>query len=465
MNNCNRSRLYNAKFKTKDLRPIGKGRQGIVFVVSEHANGSHPFAMKVIPYDIGARSRGEPQPSVFEYKNQEAVSRVAPEGVVQVMKYKRCENFVNPTIINMPNVQNTAKFNKSKQSVMYMEYCAGGDLKSWLGKQRKLNDSVMHHLISTILKSLYKIQTRYPDFRHNDLHIQNIFVSDRGFLIGDFGWSRLKKNGTNPAVNTANGTSTASFWGVGPKTDARYDQHMFLNELLAWIKTHTPSRFPKTFAFLNTAVPDGYRGESDTHVIQWRLKYSDPCPGLPSLYQLIHNKYMTDQRITSLNLVTARRKLRKIRVSPRKKTSPVRVRSLSLKKRKASPKRRRSAPARAGTGKNYSKLLNLSPLALRRLTTRNRNRILALRKRSVKRASPPKRLKVNRRGSPGRVKINFELSPVSGRMKIQGPTGRLVYADGSTITLDYLRNLARRSKVNISGLANKREIVAKIFKR
>lgn len=370
MNNCNRSQVYNARFKTRDLKPIGKGRQGIVFVVSERANGSHPFAMKVIPYDIGARRRGEPQPSIFEYKNQEAVARVAPGGVVQVMKFKRCVNFVNPSIINMPNVQNNSKYNKSKQSIMYIEYCTGGDLASWLKKQKKLNDTVMCRLISTVLKTLYKIQKKYPDFRHNDLHIQNIFVAKRGFLIGDFGWSRLKKNGTNPAVNTANGTSTASFWGVGPKTDARYDQHMFLNDLLSWINTHKPSRFPKTLAFLNTAIPDGYRGISDTHVLQRRLRYLDPCPGLPSLYQLINNKYVT--------------------------TRVARVRSLSLTKRRTSPKRSRSAP-------------------------------------------------------------------VSGRLKIKGPTGRMVYADGSSITLRYLKNLARKKNVNISSLANKRQIVSKLF--
>jgi serine/threonine protein kinase len=238
---------------------------------------------------------------------------------------------------------------------MYIEYCTGGDLDSWLKKQKKLNDAIMCRLISTVLKTLYKIQKKYPDFRHNDLHMNNIFVAKRGFLIGDFGWSRLKKNGTNPAVNTANGTSTASFWGVGPKTDARYDHHMFLNDLLSWI---TPSRFPKTLAFLNTAIPDGYRGSSDTHVLQRRLKYLDPCPGLPSLYQLIHNKYIR---------------------------------------------------------------------------------------------SPPKRRKRSRS------------APVGRRLKIKGPTGRMVYADGSSITLRYLKNLARKKNVNISNLANKRQIVSKLF--
>ena len=368
-NNCNRSKVYNAKFKTRDLRPIGKGRQGIVFVVSERANGSHPFAMKIVPYDLASNNRGEQQPADVEFRIQSAAQKAAPAGVVRVMKLKRCVNFVNPGIINMPNVQNSSKYNKSRQAIMYMEYCAGGDLKSWLGKQKRLSDSTFHRIITTVLRSLYRIQKKYPYFRHNDMHIQNIFVGKRGFLIGDFGWARLKRNGTNPAVNTANGTSTASFWGVGPKTDARYDQHMFLNDLLYWIKSHRPTRFPKTYAFLNRVVPDGYRGETDVHVNSFRLKYGDPCPGLPMLSQVLRDKYISGTRLNSVNLNVN---------SPRRTAS--------------------------------------------------------LRRSSVR------------------------------RVKIRGPTGRLVYADGSSITLKYLKTLARNKGVSVTGLT-KKQIVSKIFRK
>ena len=257
--------MYNARFKTKELHPVGKGRQGIVFVVSERANGSHPFAMKVVPYDLKSRKRDEPQPSTVEFNIQKSAYNAAPEGVVKVMDLKRAQNFVNPSIINMPNVQNPSNYDKSKQSIIYMEYCSGGSLKDWMAK-RVLTDSILHHVISSVLKTLFKLQKSYPEFRHNDLHFENVFVGDRGFLIGDFGWSRLKKTGTNPAVNTANGTRTASYYGIGPKTDSRYDQHFFLNELLAWVKRHNPARFPKTYAFLNTAIPDGYKGANDVHV-------------------------------------------------------------------------------------------------------------------------------------------------------------------------------------------------------
>jgi hypothetical protein len=151
----------------------------------------------------------------------------------------------------------------------------------------------MQRIISSILKTLYRIQKVYPYFRHNDLHLANVFVAKRGFLIGDFGWSRIKRNGTNPAVNTANGTRTASYWGVGPSTDARYDSHLFLNSMLTWIKDHGSKRFPKTVEFLNSAVPVGYRGDKGTYVNESRLIYGKQYPGLPTLVTLLRNKYVS----------------------------------------------------------------------------------------------------------------------------------------------------------------------------
>ena len=371
MNNCsNRTKLYNARYKTKELRPIGKGRQGVVFVVSEHANGSNPFAMKVVPFDLSAQNRKEVQPSIVEFRNQKAAAAVAPGGVVKVMKLRRCDNFVNSSLINMPNVQN--HHNRAKQAIMYMEYCSGGDLLNWLKKQRTLNDATMQRIISSVIRTLYKIQKVYPYFRHNDLHLANVFVAKRGFLIGDFGWSRIKRNGTNPAVNTANGTRTASYWGVGPSTDARYDSHLFLNSMLTWIKEHGQKRFPKTVAFLNSVVPVGYRGDRGTYVNESRLIYGKQYPGLPTLATILRNKYVSSaNRNVSLRVSSVRTSVR----------------------------------------------------------------------RSIRRRRLPVR-----------------------RPKIRGPSGRMVYADGSAVTLTYLRNLARRRRINVSGLRSKKAIVAKIFR-
>lgn len=539
----------------KKMKPIGKGRQGIIYK-------GHDFVAKVCPRDLGAAARGERQPAIIEFEIQSAVHGAAPAGVVEVYKHEKCIDFIPPVAMNMSNVQNARKYDKSKQSIIFMEYCSGGSLTKWLDS-KKQTDTVLHNVITSVLKTLNKIKIKFPEFRHNDLHMENIFVTDRGFLIGDFGWARLKKMGTNPAVNTANRTGTAGAWGIGPKTDARYDAHCFLNNLRSWASRK--GGFPKAMAFLDEAVPAGYRGPADTHVKEWRLKYEDPCPGLPTIEELLKNKFITGQKFSSPNLLAAKGRLRRVLVPGRMKrvlsanlvaararlrkgpASVGRILSANLKAARKRLKKlgprgrvtsaqvlsaRRRLKARVPTkakltgammknkrfdklveyywnqdgrksGKNYENAWNLARRKATRLVAQRLNAGNApfigmignnVRKNSVKKVSvhvsvprapsPPKlpnaaklanaarRLKAKSNAlKAAKAKIviinkknsNFEKSP-SGRIKVRNPaTGRFVYANGPTISLSYLKNLAARRGVSITGLRAKEAIAKKIF--
>ena len=370
------------KSSLDSLTPIGKGRQGIVFAAKQPGGNKRPFAVKVAPRDLAAQKRGEPQPADIEFNIQDAVQIYTPN-VVRVYKNMRCLDFIEPSRMDMPNVQNSALYDKARQGIILMEFATGGSLDSWLKKKAKVDYEIMAHIISDILGALSKIQNNEPDFRHNDLHMQNVFVTDRGFLIGDFGWARLKKSGTNPAVNTANGTKTASFWGVGPKTDVRYDHHLFLNELLTWAMKHSPADHPKAIEFLKKAIPEGYRGAKDTHISEWRLKYEDPCPGLPSLAQIMSYPFLSGKkrvaspnlkvkRISSVNLLKAKAALKPVK--------PGRlVTSLKLRKAKAAlkPVARPKAKPRV-TGYN----LRAAMARLRKVKSPNK---------PAKASSPPKK--------------------------------------------------------------------------
>ena len=387
------------KSSLDSLTPIGKGRQGIVFTATQRAGNKRPFAVKVAPRDLAAAKRHEPQPVDIEFKIQDAVQIYTPN-VVRIYKSMRCENFITPTQMNMPNVQNSARYDKSKQGILLMEFASGGSLDSWLKKQTNVDDATMAKIISDILTALFKIQFRQPDFRHNDLHMQNIFVADRGFLIGDFGWARLKKSGTNPAVNTANGTKTASFWGVGPKTDERYDHHLFLNEMLNWAQKHSPADHPKAIEFLKRAVPEGYRGETNKHVTQWRLKYDDPCQGLPSLAAILSFPFLSGRkRVASLNLREAKMKLKPVKIK--------RILSVNLVKAKAKLKPANlRKPGRLITSPKLQKAkANLRrvprPKPKPRITGYNL-RAAKARLRKVKAPSPPKPAKAP---SPPKKKV------------------------------------------------------------
>ena len=504
----------NFRKSLRNMVSIGSGRQGKAYVARQ---GKARFVIKVAPYDGQSKKRGEPQPGDIEYEIQSKCMNAAPNGVVKVYSHIRALDFV-PTqnLKNIPNL-NKPHFDLSKQNIIVMELCEGGSLDKWLDRNTA-TDATMHQIIKQILETLRKIQAKYPYFRHNDLHIENIFVSrKRGFLIADFGWARLKEKGTNPAVNTANGTTTASHYGVGPKTDARYDQHLFLNQLRD-IALKTPSKFPKTLAFLNKAVPAGYRGKTDTHINDFRLKYEDPCPGLPTLDALFRTPYLRTKFVSSPQLAGARARLRK--------TGRVLTPARNASVRRKTPSPRKPSPKKTLTN---AQLVALTRNQLFKLSPETRARAVKLRA-GAKVASPPKKkaktpspVRTNKRPavpqailksakfekliekiwrntgnltnngwtsardkalnivrnkglslSPivaarphGLVKLaamEHVRSPKSGRYKIRAPnTGRLVYADGASVSLEYLKSLARIVKANIKGLRSKTEIAQRIF--
>ena len=553
------------KASLDSMTAIGKGRQGIVFAATQPSGNKSRFAVKVAPRDLAASKRGEPQPVDVEFKIHDAVQIYTPN-VVRIYKSMRCENFITPVQMNMPNVQNSTHYDKSKQGIILMEFATGGSLDSWMKKRASVDDATMSHIISDILGALFKIQSKEPDFRHNDLHMQNIFVADRGFLIGDFGWARLKKAGTNPAVNTANGTKTSAFWGVGPKTDERYDQHLFLNELLYWAQKNSPASHPKAIEFLKMAVPPGYRGAKDAHVSEWRLKYEDPCTGLPSLGQLLNHPFLSGKKratspnlkaakaklklakvkrissvnllkakanlkpvnrrkpgrlVTSLRLLQAKAKLRRVvRPKPKPLITGYNLRAAKAKLRKvaaraASPPKKKAMnyTARKSTKSNVGVVLQkrkLAPIPREVLRSNKFNRLVEkirtnqggpanesynnARYRARMKAinqienrinrglaafspsplklppplsplGPPKpKPKVPSPPKPKKSNLGLLLSPSSKRVKIRAPnSGRVVYANGAVISLQYLKNSAARYGVDIKGLRSKADIARKLF--
>ena len=500
----------------KGLKLLGKGRQGIVF------KGSG-FAAKVCPRDLAAAVRREKQPALAEYDIHIAAFGACPGGVVQPYEFHKCINFINPSTMNMENVQNSRRYDKSKQSIIFMEFCEGGSLESWL-KEKGKTDAVLQHVISSVIKTLGKIYKKYPDFRHNDLWPANIMVASRGFLIGDFGWARLHKNGTNPAVNTANGTTTAGTWGVGPKTDLRYDYHFFLNNIREFVKRK--GGMPKTAAFLDWAVPVGYRGSTDVHVSESRLKYDDPCPELHSFAEVLRSKYVSGRKVTSPNLMEARARLKPVKLTPadlpidrtplrkstKKRVSSANLRAARNKLKKAFPRKaitpaqlraalRKLKPGRKTTvrippeflkSKNFEKIVeyywrengavsganfynawNKARSKAARVVALNMKPLLT--KSPIRRASPPKpvvvprtviqlvkkiKAKVNNRATTKLVSPP-KRSP-SGRPKVMGNKGRMVYAD-LHYSLTNLKRIATTRGKNIKGLRSKESIARKIF--
>jgi hypothetical protein len=276
---------------TKGLGKLGKGTQGRVFLAYTTPEGQWPVTIKVIPHDKEHRK----QTADIEFGIQQKLHKIIPGSIPAPYKILHdCKEFIPAS--SWAGNKKTNLFNYKDQTVTFTEFIDGGSLPNWMNRMNaKLDDDFMQNLISQVLHILAFIQKRMPSFRHNDLHLDNILVKQNpngkypAYVLNDFGWASIGPK-TNPLVN---GAKHAETFGIGPITSSRYDMHLFLNELHKWLQTHGGrAKYPKAFAFIEKYVPDGYRGSTNKHIRESRLKYGDKASGLPSLRDIVRDPYV-----------------------------------------------------------------------------------------------------------------------------------------------------------------------------
>ena len=280
--------MYNVAKGRKTIRPgmarIASGQQGVVYLASTDPAGKRKIIIKVSPTDKAYTAAN--QAARVEYNIQKALYKVAPRHIPKPIKFFDQQLFVP---ISAYTSRRTSVFNYKKQMVMYTEYAHGGTLKSWMRKMGgRVTDKVMADMIRQIIGTLKKIHTKYPEFRHNDLHLGNILVDDTGkkprFLLTDFGLSRLTKRGSNPVINSGSYRNS----GISNTTSSKYDLHYFLNAL----DSEITSGLPQTKAFLGRMLPGGYRGANTNKVSLYRLKNGASNTGLPSFTDILKDPFI-----------------------------------------------------------------------------------------------------------------------------------------------------------------------------
>jgi hypothetical protein len=287
-NNGSLRTVYNVTKGRTSIRrgvaKIGSGAQGTVFLASTDKAGKKKVVIKVSPVDKHTSGK---QPARAEYDIQKAVYKVAPRHVPKPIEFFRTRNYIPLSNFSnrRPNI-----FNYDDQQVMVSEYAHGGSLKDWMRKlASRVSDKAMAELVRQVIGTLKKIHARYPEFRHNDLHLGNIYVDDTGakprYMIADFGLSRLTTRGSNPVVNR----NTYRNVGITPMSSYKYDLHFFLNSLREEIK----NGLPETRAFLDRMLPDGYRGMNSTHIKSFRLKAGGLNTGLPTFAQILSDPFVS----------------------------------------------------------------------------------------------------------------------------------------------------------------------------
>ena len=281
--------VYNVTKGRKTIRPgmarIASGQQGVVFLASTDPAGKHKIIIKVSPSDKAYSAAN--QSARVEYNIQKALYKLAPRHIPKPIKFFEQDLFVP---LSAFTTRRTNIFNYKKQMVMYTEYAHGGTLKSWLSKMGgRITDKVMSDLIRQVIGTLKKIHGKYPEFRHNDLHLGNILVDDTGkkvrFLLTDFGLSRLTKHGSNPVINSGSYRSS----GISNSTSYKYDAHYFLNALDAEIRRG----LPQTEAFLGRMLTGSYRGANTNKVSSYRLKNGASNAGLPSFTDILKDPFLS----------------------------------------------------------------------------------------------------------------------------------------------------------------------------
>lgn len=377
-----------------NFKKIGSGRQGVIYAGNRRPTYVYnELAIKVAPFDLSAEIRKEKQPAQVEYDIHSAVQRVSA-GILTVVKIVQCKDFVPSSDLNVI-LGSRNRLDRSQQAVIFMRRANGGTLREWLAKNaEKTTDAQLMGIVTRVLRTLYNIMKEFPEFRHNDLHLDNILMNNNEPLIADFGWSRIKKRGTNPAVNTALENGTAAQYGIGPDTESIYDAYLFLNEMRKFVvkasKFPKPLAFPKTLAFLNKCIPEKYREFSGVYTSEGRLRYRADVSGLPTLRQMLGEA--------------------KVKLSP----SPPKVRgALSApapKSRVPSPPKTRALSASPPKTRNF---LTMSPRSFLKLSPKTKARAISARKGSKRQlannsSAHPKRQRANnstarRMPSPKRI--------------------------------------------------------------
>ena len=285
----------------KNLGKLDVGAQGAIFIGStkRRVPPQSEFAIKICPYDPAFK--GKRQILDLEWEIQDKLYKIVPRHIPKLLApLVKCQNFIDENLVKTQNYKPT--YDYSKQTIMFSEYIRSGSLLSWFmamakSPRKRVTDDILKSFIFQVLNTLKNIRSKYPGFKHNDLHFGNIFVK-YGYpypimVMADFGWSKINDDLANPLIAES---KFAESWGIGPKTSAKYDHHFFLNEFrrgLISFKSASKDGWRETFSFLDRVLPRGYREKDDTYTRESRLKYDIDYPGLPSLEQVLNDPYLS----------------------------------------------------------------------------------------------------------------------------------------------------------------------------
>ena len=228
------------------------------------------------------------------------------------------------------------------KDILYMELLNGKSFNSWWQTNPSLD--AIKSVITQVFDNLYRINQKFPDFRHRDLHGGNVMVSRRTNAgveahIIDFGLSYWSRRMPNPE------TKGGGYWeagiyehGQGPGT-IYYDIHRFL--YIIYVKVRQPENAKERAIknFIEELIPNKefleYNGKFTS---QGYLVSSDRAKqNLPTFKTILTHPFLTGEKSPNRPKTLSEA----LKMLPKPKT-PVKVKT---------PKETRVLPPR-----NYGKL-------------------------------------------------------------------------------------------------------------
>ena len=239
---------------------------------------------------------------------------------------------------------------------MYSEYANSGTLKSFL-KNNRNNILPIHFrtIVTQILYNLYRIQKKYPSFRHNDLHADNVLINstspsrvklykvnnstlkvhDIGIqaLISDYGLSTV--NGIkNPEVDNDPKLFYKTKSGIFRGSHPMYDIQYFLNALRQEIRILGIHNGMEVIQFIERILPREYLGVKSDKIDDFRLRAQEEHPKLPTFKQIFNDRYFSPYKkaVVPIDISTIIKRNTKVKIPiARKKTMNEIKRNLASK--------------------------------------------------------------------------------------------------------------------------------------
>ena len=287
--------------KFKDVSVIGKGQHGTVYQACLNDACKQKFAVKVSNENLTAEHN----------LTKKFIKMVGKNSAANVYALEKCKS-------------NTR---------LYSEFLNGQPLKKLLPMLKK-DPKPIKLIVHQVLKILKTLHEKNPSFRHNDLHLENIFITTDGKVrIIDFGLS-FNTVTKNPEVNI-NGAYLMPY-GIFRGNSKMYDVHFFLNSLLNERKYLDDD----TLKFILDMLPVKYQGDTSTRVHFYRLKPSlnnHVGQGLPTFTKLFNHSYIKGKRLDGMLTAISKPRAapKSISTSVQKKKTPPSTVSMSAKKRAA----------------------------------------------------------------------------------------------------------------------------------